>query len=58
MKSTRYALSLCMILLLALCTAPRVAHAQMQAPEGYTSIFNGENLDGWVIPKATAATGR
>lgn len=22
-----------------------------QAPEGFTSIFNGQNLDGWVIPE-------
>ncbi len=31
--------------------ATQSSYAQSDAPEGFTSIFNGQNLDGWQVPE-------
>lgn len=39
------------LLAAAMIIGSMVPGAHAQAPEGFTSIFNGRNLDGWVVPE-------
>ena len=48
---TRHALPAALLFVLSLALAPPLlGQNQNSTPEGFTSVFNGKNLDGWKIP--------
>jgi hypothetical protein len=46
------------IVLAAMCAVPLLAVPSAQAPPEFTSLFNGRDLDGWVVENTTAGNFR